>query len=83
MSKHINAEAAHRVVAAIRQINFEKYDNIQGVMEQFNHIRLRDDYVLDAFKVGGFLGSHYQLYARHKDANQEFECSQVEIDDEM
>lgn len=83
MSQHINAETAHSVVAAIKQIKFEEYDNIQGVMEQFRHIRLREGYVLDAFKVGGFLGSNFQLYARHKDANQEFECTQVEIDDEI
>ncbi len=69
MSKHINAETAHRVVRAIRrQVDFDKYDNLQVLMEQFSHIRLREGYVLDAFEAGEFLGSNYQLYARPHDA---------------
>lgn len=82
MSQHINAETAHRVVAAIKQINFEKYDNIQGVMEQFRHIRLREGYVLDAFNDADFYGARYKLYARRIDADKELYYELV-IDDIM
>lgn len=80
MKNRINAEAAHKVVATIRQTDFEKYDNLQHLMAQFQYIRLREGFILDVFNSGSHWGAAYVLYARHKNANKEV---YFEIEDDV
>lgn len=67
------AASARRVLVAIRRIDIESGESLQPFMEQFEHIKLRDGFVLDAFKCGNNHAAHYEFYARKEDASEPYE----------
>ena len=67
------AASARRVLDAIKKIDIESGERLQPFMEQFEHIKLRDGFVLDAFKCGNDHAAHYEFYARKEDASEPYE----------
>ena len=73
MCKGINyAESAHGIIGAIKEANLSQARNLQSFMEKFEHIRMREGYILDAYYSGCHWGAHYNLYARRNDASEPF-----------
>lgn len=73
MNKKINyAESAHRILGTLEKIELHNVENLQSLMDQFEHIRLKDRFVLDAYYSSRMNGGHYTLYARHRDAAEPF-----------
>ena len=67
MTTEINyAESAHRILGKLKEIDVTKGESLQPFMEQFEHIKLKDGFVLDAYYTGSSHGGCYEFYARHK-----------------
>lgn len=74
MTDEINyAASARRIFGAIKAIDIKKGESLQPFMEQFEHIRLRNGFVLDAFKCGDLDDARYRFYARKDDASEPYE----------
>lgn len=74
MADEINyAASARRIFGAIKAIDIKKGESLQPFMEQFEHIWLRDGFVLDAFKCGDLDDASYRFYARKDDASEPYE----------
>ena len=74
MTIEINyAESAHRIFGKLKEIDVEKGESLQPFMELFEHIKLRDGFVLDAYKQGNWHAAHYEFYARNLDIEEVFE----------
>ena len=74
MTTEINyAESAQRVFGKLKEIDVEKGESLQPFMEQFEHIKLRDGFVLDAYEQGSWHAAHYEFYARRPDIEEIFE----------
>ena len=73
MINEINyAEIAHRILGKLKEIDVEKGESLQPFMEQFEHLRLRDGFMPDAYYTGEFHGGHYEFYARNKKISEPF-----------
>lgn len=73
MTTKINyAEIAQRIFGKLKEINVEKGESLLPFMEQFEHLKLREGFVLDAYYTGEFHGGHYELYARNRDISEPF-----------
>lgn len=66
------AQTAVRIREKIRQFNFNHYDDLSAIMTEFEHMRMRENFVLDAFPEGDLLGSTTRIYAKRIDATDEF-----------
>ena len=73
MTTEINyAESAHRILGKLKEIDVTKGESLQPFMEQFEHIKLKDGFVLDIYYTGDFHGGCYKFYARNKDIVEVF-----------
>lgn len=73
MKTDINyAESARRILGKLKEIDMKKGECLQPFMEQFEHIKLKDGFVLDAYYTGDFHGGCYKFYARSKDISEPF-----------
>lgn len=81
MDKKFNyAESAHRIFGTIAKIEIRDVENLQSLMDQFEHIRLKEGFVLDAYYSGCMNSGHYKLYARHREAAEPFVYSAYQPD---
>ena len=73
MGQKINyAESARKLLGFIKDINLKDVENLQCYMDNFDHIRMRKGFILDAFYTSTLHGGDYQLYARREDASEPF-----------
>ena len=73
MGQSINyAESARKLLGILKDIRLNDVENLQCYMDNFDHIRMRKGFVLDAFSEGERWGANYQLYARREDASEPF-----------
>ena len=73
MGQKINyAESARKLLGFIKDINLKDVENLQCYMDNFDHIRMRKGFILDAFYTSTLNGGDYQLYARREDASEPF-----------
>ena len=73
MKEEINyAASARKLLGIIKDIDLKNVENLQCYMDNFDHIRMRKGFVLDAFYEGERWGASYQLYARKENASEPF-----------
>jgi hypothetical protein len=56
----------------INAFNFCRFDDIMVLIRPLTEIKVKDGYLIDAFMVGDFHGSRFQLYAERADANEQY-----------
>ena len=62
MKEEINyAASARKLLGIIKDIDLKNVENLQCYMDNFDHIRMRKGFVLDAFYKGERWGASYNL----------------------
>ena len=67
------AEIAHRILGKLKEINVENGESLQPFWEQFEHLKLKEGFILDAYLQGNRHAAHYELYARSLGIEDVFE----------
>ena len=65
-------ESAKRAFATIKKLDIDNGESLYTFWMLFKHLRLKDEYELDAYYTGNSHGGCYKFYARHKDIVEVF-----------
>jgi hypothetical protein len=73
MTTEINySEIANRIFGKLKEIDVKNGESLNLFWEQFEHLKLRDGFVLDSYYTGEFHGGHYEFYARNESISEPF-----------
>ena len=73
MTNEINySEIAHRILGKLKKLDIDNGESLYTFWMLFKHLRLKDEYELDAYYTGNSHGGCYKFYARHKDILEVF-----------
>jgi hypothetical protein len=73
MTTEINySEIANRIFGKLKEIDVKNGESLHLFWEQFEHLKLRDGFVIDSYYTGEFHGGHYKFYARNWSISEPF-----------